>query len=103
MAAKNLPRTVSGTTLRAINYEIVNKDLTLATIVLKVSKQGKLFLIKTVGSGITMVNAAEGKFKLDAFLVQLRAGAYRYNLHITVDGIEQRYAYGIWIIVSPNE
>ena len=98
MPTRNLTRTVTGTLMKAINFEVTGKNLTNSVIGFVVKKQGKLCLSKTVGDGITLTNATLGTFKINEFRVDLRAGAYRYALYID----DVRYVNGVWIIVSEN-
>lgn len=72
-----LTRTTSGTTT-AIN-------LTGSTITFKLnfgSKSGKSIFVMGVGSGITIVNATSGIFKIDQFAVPAEVGKYFYDVEV---------------------
>ena len=72
-----LTRTTSGTTT-AIN-------LTGATITFRLnfgSKSGKSIFLMGVGSGITIVNATSGIFKIDQFSVPAEAGTYFHDIEV---------------------
>jgi hypothetical protein len=99
----NLPKVVTGQSLETMTYTLSGKDITGALITFNVKKQGKLYLQKTVGNGITIVNGPGGVFTINTFKVYLRHGAYRYTLYIALGGVEKRYDYGIWIIKSADE
>lgn len=55
------------------------------------SKVGTPSITLTSGAGITIVNAAEGVFKIDPFLVAIKAGKYYSDIQITIGEVVKTY------------
>ena len=95
--ATNLPKVTKGESFTK-NYEVSGVSLQDAKIEFNVKHQGKLVLSKFVGDGITITNKSLGLFRIDPFRVNLKQGAYHYEIFITLGEETKRYAYGVWII-----
>jgi hypothetical protein len=71
------------------------------------SKTGQLKKQMTVGSGVTITDAAGGIFKMDGFKVDMPVGIYYFDVEITVAGNTKTRIEGTWEITqdvtnSPN-
>jgi hypothetical protein len=54
-----------------------------------------------IGSGLSMVNAAAGIFKIDKQVIDIPAGVYAYDIEITVAGGDVKtYVRGEWEILQ---
>ena len=102
MAGKyNLPDIVRTDTFEAEQFQIVIDgaalDLTGATIeavFAKDKKRGQRVKSISVGSGITVTDAANGTFEFDAFDLNWSAGVYYYDIQITKDSVITTYVVG---------
>tara|TARA_R110000744_G_scaffold102758_3_gene197404 strand:- start:3122 stop:3478 length:357 start_codon:yes stop_codon:yes gene_type:complete len=54
-----------------------------------------------VGSGITLTDAVNGIFELDAFLLTIDAGSYVYDMQLTFpDGVVSTYIKGCFKVIQ---
>lgn len=97
----NIQDTVKGDTLDEIIFTMTDEDgdpinLTGYAIKAMFKKYPLLVAVKTIsiGSGITIVSAANGQFKIDAFTVTMGAGVYDYDIQFTVGQIVKTYISG---------
>jgi len=88
-ATYNLPDTVKGDTLNSITFTMLDGvtpiNLTGYDIKIMFKKYPTNVASKTIeiGSGITIVNAAAGQFRIDEFNVTLSVGEYFYDIQFT--------------------
>lgn len=79
-------------------------DLTGASIKMQVkTAPGSVarLSVDTTGSGIVITNASEGRFTVNAMVVDLVAGSYVYDLQLTLaDGTVRTILSGSWEIVN---
>jgi high-affinity nickel permease len=87
-----IPNQYKGDTFGGVQFTLTNTtvsspiDLTGSTIECKFRKTSPTgILVKTIsdGSGITIVDAVNGIFKIDAFDVDFSANIYYYDIQIT--------------------
>ena len=78
-------------------------DLTGAAIKIQFnrnSKGGKLLKTLEVGSGITIVDAVNGIFSIDPFVIDLPVGHSYYDVQLTKDGVVKTYVEGKFTTVK---
>ena len=104
-ATYNIPSHYRGDTFDAITFTLkedgVAVDLTGATIKMNFrrdSPTGNIQQSMTIGSGLTVVNAVGGVFRLDSFINDWDVGRYFYDTELTFpnggDGIVRTYFIG---------
>lgn len=81
---------VKGDTFKGAQFEIIVNDApkNLSGVSIKVqfrqySKFGTVVKTLEIGSGITVLNAASGTFKMDEFDVDFKVGKNYYDIEIT--------------------
>lgn len=81
-----------------VNGSAVN--LTGAVIKAQFKKDKVGLSVKTIsdGSGITIVDAQNGVFKIDPFIPNMPAGNYYYDIQITIAGVTKTRVSGIMTI-----
>lgn len=96
---------VKGDTLKAKIFEVkingVAMNLTLASIniVFKLrDDRGVTVKSATLGNGITMIDAAAGKFRLDQFNVEFEKGRYFHKCILVDSGITRTLYTGEMIV-----
>jgi hypothetical protein len=93
-AVYNIPNQYAGDTFDGFQVTVTqtSNDVTTPinldgiTLACKFKKDGATVLDLTEGSGITIVDAADGIFKLDAFSVPTETGNYNYDIQFTYSG-----------------
>jgi len=90
MAAYNIPKIIKGDTFNDLQFTLsinsVVVDLTAYTIACKFrksSKTGKVYKSLTTAAGITLTEAVNGVFQIDAFTCDFDAGTYYYDIEFT--------------------
>jgi hypothetical protein len=80
-----------GDTVAAFGYRLKLNgepvDLTGATITMKFKRQGQstISLTLTTVAGITITNAVDGLFRVDAMICPLTSGTYNYDVEVTFE------------------
>lgn len=107
MTIYNIKDQVKGDTFSGLAFEVlVNdaaKDLTNTAIAIEFrygDKKGDLGLSLSVGSGIIITAALEGKFMLDAFIVDLEPGLYYYDVQFTDGSVVKTYVEGTMKVIQ---
>ena len=98
----NIPSIIKGDTFKDLQFTLsindVAEDLTNYSIACKFRKSSKTGLVaKAVDttSGITLVDAVNGVFKIDAFTCDFVAGTYYYDIEFTDgSGVINTYIQG---------
>ena len=91
METYNFPDIIRGDTFKAKEFEILKNsvalDLTDYEIKIQIrlgDKRGRVFKSFIIGDGITIIDAAAGKFNWDAFLMDVTTpGKYFYDVEFT--------------------
>lgn len=81
-----------------INGTAVNLTAAAIKAQFKKKKVGPSAKTIIVGDGITIVNAANGVFKIDAFIATMEAGDYHYDIQITIAGVIKTRVSGIMTV-----
>jgi len=56
---------------------------------------GKIIEEFEIGTGITVLDASNGKFQLDSFIIDWNKGLYYYDIKITwLTGVVKKYVWG---------
>lgn len=107
MQTYNIPDQYKGDTFKGLTFEVivnnVAKNLTNTEIKIEFRRDGKTGAqakILTVGNGITKTDATAGKFSIDAFVVNLAAGVYYYDVQFIDAGVIKTYIQGTWTITQ---
>ena len=99
-ATYNFPAIRRNDTFRAMAFQI-NKDITDWAIRMWIKPSGSRVAIRefSVGTGITIIDAANGSFQIDQFDVDLVAATYLYDMEFTdADGIKRTYLTGSFTV-----
>ena len=89
-----------GDTVAAFGYRLklnsLPVDLTGATIVMKFKRQGQsaISLTLTTTAGLTITNAIDGRFRVDAMICPLAGGLYAYDVEVTANGVVETWIEG---------
>ena len=93
-------------TFGGINFEVIvnetPKDLTNTAIKMQVryrETDGVLLHEASIGSGITLTDAANGAFRVDAFLVNFVSGLHLYDIQFT-DTETRTFVRGNFLVLS---
>jgi hypothetical protein len=85
-----MPDVVKGDTFSEIHFTIKQNgaainltDVSIECKFKKGSKKGALTKDISTDEGISIVNASEGRLKIDAFLLDWSAGIYHYDIQFT--------------------
>lgn len=100
----DIPTARKGNTFDGVSFTMSRNlspiDLTDAHIKMTITRNNALVLELTEINGLTITDATAGKFKMDALLVTLSEGHYKYEMEFTFrDGSIKTYLKGGWIIV----
>lgn len=105
MQTYNLKEQLRGDTFPGVSFTVsVNgspKNLTNTEIKIEFRfkvKRGKLIKTLTVGSGITKLDAVNGVFCIDSFVVDFEEGVYYYDIQFKDGAVIKTYIGGIWVI-----
>ncbi len=105
MEIYNLKKQRSGDTFKGVTIQIkvnnVAKNLTNTEIKIDFKynyKRGRLVKSLSVNSGITVLDAAEGRFRIDPFVVDFEEGIYYYDVQFTDGSVVNTYVGGTWEI-----
>jgi len=97
----NIQDTIKGDTLDEIRFTLKDEsddyiNLTGYSIKAMFKPFPSLVSVKTIqiGTGITIINAAEGRFKIDSFNVDFAVGVYMYDIQFTSSGVVKTYIKG---------
>ncbi len=96
----DFPDVVKGDTFNAVTFTIaidaIAVNLTGAAISVKFrsSFNSPPSLSLSVGSGVTVTNAAGGVFRINAFACNFPVGTYVYDIQISVGGTIKTYIKG---------
>lgn len=87
---------------KSVFFPWIPKDLTGATIILKIYEGNTLVRTYTVGDGITILNAAHGEIEIN--IIPVNGGNYTYALDITdAEGISPyTYQNGCWTVIGTH-
>lgn len=103
----NYPDTLFGDTFEGVQFTVtVNAsplDLTGATIKTEFRDLFSGALVKTleIGTGITVTDAVNGVFQVDAFIVDIPVGNHKHDVQITLaDSRVKTYITGSWEILQ---
>jgi hypothetical protein len=108
----NFKDTISGNTYknsvqftmqRRVNSVTSAINLTGSSITMEVKNAVNLRLVKTysLGSGLTIINGANGIFKFDEQVIDIYPGNYVYEITFTLsDGTVGTYITGNWVITE---
>jgi hypothetical protein len=78
-------------------------DLTgvLIKMQIKTEANGKIIKDLSIGNGITIIDALNGKFKIDSFLSPSQSRQYVYDIQITyTSGVVRTYLKGVIPIIQ---
>lgn len=90
------------TVSRTSNSVTTPEDLSHVNIVFTLSKLGAITLKKEVGSGISLVDAVNGVFKIDSF-TNPSIGNYVYDIEFRYPhGVIETYLTGSFKIIDKN-
>lgn len=108
-ATYNIPNQYAGDTFDGFQVTVTQTsndvttpiNLTNITIACKFKKDSSTVLDLTEGSGITIVDAEDGIFKIDAFSVPTDAGTYNYDIQFTYSsGSVKTYMRGTMKVIQ---
>ena len=108
-AIYDLPTRINDTTSKAIPFQFLDKfknpiDLTNSSLNIQFRrdcKTGEVVYDIEIGSGITLVDAINGKFEINKFKLEWGAGVYFYDIKSVISTIEEIYIKG-QIIIEQN-
>jgi hypothetical protein len=108
VVVKDISSHKRGTTFNGVAWTLsVNgsaKNLTGAKIRMKIHKNtsdGPVEKEFTESSGITITDAAQGKFQLNSQIINLDEGLKYYEIKLTFsDGTVKQYLEGTWVITN---
>jgi hypothetical protein len=71
-------------------------DLTGASILMAIRSKINFAVASTLstGAGLTITDAAQGKFRIDPQVFNMAPGAYSYDIQLTVGGVVKTYVRG---------
>lgn len=78
-------------------------DLSGATIKVEYKLNSKTGFTKrtiSIGTGITLIDAPNGVFDIDGFIVDLDVGRYFYDIEITLSGEVKTYVEGVMTVLQ---
>jgi hypothetical protein len=102
----DFPKHIKGDTWMPRTFTIqVNgtaKNLTGASIAMKVRNCNNTVLLSlTDGSGLTITDATDGKFKIDSQILDIESGTHNYDIEITDSaGIVKTWIAGKLIVIQ---
>lgn len=98
---------IRGDTYNGVEFTyLVNSvpvDLTNADIKIEFrysSKTGRLTKTIEVGNGITITDAVNGVFRINAFVVLLDVGRHYYDIQLTLNGEIKTYVEGVFTVLQ---
>lgn len=108
-AVYNIPTQYAGDTFDGFQITVTqtSSDVTIPinldgiTLACKFKKSGTTVLDLTEGSGITIIDAEDGVFKIDAFSIPTETGSYNYDIQFTYsDGSVKTYIRGFMKVIE---
>ena len=110
IATYNIPDHYKGDTFKGLAFNMQNQttsapiDLTDSEIKIQFRSGSNIGTVQkelSIGSGITLVDAINGQFAIDAFVIDWRAGMNYYDIQITYpDGKVKTYIKGTLKIID---
>ena len=67
---------------------------------LRVDAKSKACLTLSVGSGITITDAVNGVFQVDAQVIDINPALYLYDIEFTIAGVVKTWICGKWRIIQ---
>ena len=106
----NIPDHYKGDTFDGLKFTLINNDdqlpIDLTNVIIdvkfrKARQTGVVTKSVSVGSGITVIDAVNGVFKIDAFILDWVIGKYYYDVQFTyTNGVVKTYIKGFIKIIQ---
>ena len=107
MQTYNIEGVVRGDTFDGVQFQFIKNgvpiNLTAATLRIDFKANSKTgWVTKRIenGNGITIIDAANGIFRIDSFLVELEVGKHFYDIELIIAGVVKTYLGGFFEVIQ---